>query len=82
MRVNTVLALLAVGALGYLVARRYRNDPSAPQADAVSPYRPVIEEVLHQHQGEDSPMVHAFEAALEEERHHEEQLAHETGVQV
>jgi hypothetical protein len=80
MRIQTVLMLAAAGALGYLVARRYRNNPPAPRADTGSPYTPLIAEVLHQHQGEGTPLVQAFEAALEEERHYEEQLAREVGV--
>ncbi len=64
MQARTVGLLLTVGALGYLLARRY--DTSDP---GVSPYKPIIEKVLHQHEGEDSPMVHAFEAALEHAVH-------------
>ncbi len=64
MQFRTVLLLLTVGAVGYLIARRY--DTADPQE---SPYKPVIEKVLHQHEGEDTPMVHAFEAALEHAAH-------------
>lgn len=65
MQARTVLLLLAVGTVGYLIARRY----DTPEAEG-SPYKPVIEKVLHQHQGEDTPMLHAFEAALEAEKQH------------
>ena len=80
MLVRNIALLFAAGAIGYLIARRYTVSvaPSGPSPSAIAP---VVEEVLHQHHGEDSTMVHAFEVALEEERHHEEQLAQDVGVQ-
>lgn len=38
---------------------------SAPTGD--DPVVPVVEEVLHRHEGEDTPMVHAFEEAVAHE---------------
>ncbi|MBV9848139.1 MAG: hypothetical protein JO250_00485 [Armatimonadetes bacterium] len=78
MKVTKLLTLLAVGATGALLYRRYAES-TAPLPGA-SPVAPVVEDVLKKHQGEDSPMVHAFEEALEEERRYEEQLAHDAGV--
>ena len=84
MKLEAFFSLLAIGVAGALIVRRLNENAAASatasSAPAVSPYVPVVEKVLHQHEGEDSPMVHAFEAALEEERRHEEQLAHDTGV--
>lgn len=84
MKITQLLALLAVGAAGALLVRRYTASTHSSGADLagnpLSPLTPVVETVLHQHEGEDSPMVHAFEQALEEERRHEEQLAQEVGV--
>ena len=81
---SQLCSLLAVGAAGALIVRRLSetsaSGPSPSAAPAQSPYVPVVENVLHQHEGEDLPMVHAFEEALEEERRHEEQLAHDVGV--
>ena len=82
MKITNLLLIVAVGAAGVLLARRYVQ--STPDTGAAGPAHsalaPVVETVLHQHEGEDSPMVHAFEQALEEERRHEEQLAHDVGV--
>ena len=84
MKVTKLLTLLAVGAAGALLYRRYAEStaplPGESPAPAPSPVAPVVEDVLKKHQGEDSPIVHAFEEALEEERRHEEQLAHDAGV--
>ena len=78
------MTLLAIGAAGALIVRLLSQSASRARASfshaRSSPYVPVVENVLHQHEGEDSPMVHAFEVALEEERRHEEQLAHDVGV--
>ena len=84
MKPQHFFALLLVAVAGALIVRRLTENaqasaPSLP-APAPSPYIPVVEKVLHQHEGEDLPMVHAFEAALEEERRHEEQLAQDAGV--
>ena len=32
---------------------------------SLGPMREIVEEVLHEHRAEDTPMVHAFETALE-----------------
>ena len=37
----------------------------------VEPVAHVVEETLHKHEGEDNPIVHAFEEALEEKAKHE-----------
>ena len=68
MPLKTMLLLLTVGAVGYLIARPY-STATRDIADTPSPYVPVIADVLHEHEGEDTPMVHAFEAALEHATH-------------
>ena len=82
MKLTTLLMVAAVGAAGMLLVRRPTQPAPASEAASppVSPHVPVVENVLHQHQGEDTPMVHAFEQALEEERRHEENLASDGGV--
>jgi len=47
-----------------------------------SPYAEVVAETLREHQGEDTPLVHAFEEALETESRMERQLAHDTGLRL
>ena len=83
MKFENFMALVTVGVAGALIVRRLNENALAPAlaspAPASSPYVPVVEKALHQHEGEVSPMVHAFETALEEERRHEKQLAHEVG---
>lgn len=80
MQLRNIALLLVAGATGFLIARRYSVSAAPSGPNAASTVKPVVEKVLHQHQGEDTPMVHAFEAALEEERQHEEQLAKDVGV--
>ncbi|MCW3058647.1 MAG: hypothetical protein JWQ02_468 [Capsulimonas sp.] len=48
--------------------------------DGKSPYREIVADTLSQHEGEESPMVKAFEEALEQETHLEKQLAQDIGL--
>ena len=48
--------------------------------DGRSPYREIVADTLSQHKGEESPMLKAFEEALEQETHLEKQLAQEIGL--
>lgn len=48
--------------------------------DGKSPYREIVADTLQDHKGEQSPMVKAFEEALEQETHTEKQLAEEIGL--
>ena len=82
MKAIKLLTLLAFGTAGALVIRRLTASAPAPDAPMPTPppHVPVVERVLHEHEGEETPMVHAFEQALEEERRHEEQSAGAAGV--
>ena len=67
MKSQNMIVLLAVAAAALLVFKK----KSAPQTVGSngepdnSHVVQVVEETLHKHEGEDSPMVHAFEEALE-----------------
>ena len=47
------------------------NSPKVPK---------MVERTLHEHEGEASPFVQAFEEALEEEAHHDKSPAHSAGL--
>lgn len=63
---NTILAL-AGAALALLLIKSFQSQPerrtSAPAPDP-GPVVSVVEATLHQHEGEHSPFVEAFEEAL------------------
>ena len=56
---NFWFLLAAVGAAYLLLKKK-------DEAPATTPVVRVVEETLHQHEGEDNPIVHAFEEALEQ----------------
>ena len=60
MKLQTVLFWGAVAGAAYLLLRK-SNGETGKSADVVH----VVEETLHKHEGEDNPIVHAFEQALE-----------------
>ena len=67
MKAQKLLLLLAVTAAALLVFKKQSDSQTVGgSADAEnSPVAKVVEETLHQHEGEDNPIVHAFEEALE-----------------
>jgi len=73
MNITKVLVAAAITAGAVLLASKLWNDAQLPEAAAEK--RPplagpkvthVIENTLHKHEGEESPMVQAFAEALEE----------------
>ena len=80
----------AVATAVVVLARREMRSRTRRDAEAdvrsrrgeSSPYRGVVEETLKQQTGSDTPMVRAFEQALEEEHRLERQLARETGLRI
>lgn len=67
MKTQKLLLLLAVAAVALLVFKK-QDGAQATGGSAESDHSPVVqvvEETLHQHEGEDNPIVHAFEEALE-----------------
>ncbi len=67
MKTQKLLLLLAVAAAALLVFKK-QDGPQATGGSGEpnnSPVAQVVEETLHQHEGEDNPIVHAFEEALE-----------------
>lgn len=80
------LAVAAVAAAGVALALSRRRAfwdrqmrESAKTFDR-SPYSDMIADQLKEHEGEDTPLRHAFEDALEIETRLEQQLARETGL--
>jgi hypothetical protein len=65
MKMQNMLFLLAVAGIAYLLFKK-QSENSAP-----APLVPLIEETLHKHTGEDTPVVHAFEEALEQKNAHQ-----------
>lgn len=66
MKTQNLLLLLAAAGAAYLALRK--KDTAAEPAAA--PVVRVVEETLHKHESEDSPVVHAFEEALAEKAGH------------
>ncbi len=64
MKTQNLLLLVAGVGIMYLLLRK--KDTEAAAAPVVR----VVEETLHQHEGEDNPIVHAFEEALEQKAKH------------
>ena len=60
MKTQNLLLWLAVAGIAYLLLKK------KDEAPATTPVVRVVEETLHQHEGEDNPIVHAFEEALEQ----------------
>ena len=73
MKPQTLLLLLAVAVAAYLLLKK--KDETSAAASAPSPVVQVVAETLHQHEGEDTPIVHAFEEALEQKAKQEETTA-------
>jgi len=73
----SVAAAASVGAAAVLARRR--GEPF-DVGHALPHFSGVIAEVLHEHEGEESPIPHAFEDAFQEEEELERQLARETDV--
>lgn len=81
MNIKTLIVLLAAAAVAaYLIKNdRGKAQNAASQAPAMpktdnSQVVHLIEETLHRHEGEDNPIVQAFEAALEHETKHDNGL--------
>lgn len=80
MNARTIILALAGGGLVLLLTKSFQSQPEkassapvpAPQAPAAaaSPVAAVVEETLHQHEGEHSPFVEAFAEALHPETAH------------
>jgi len=67
MNARTIILALAGGALALLLIKSLQSQPerSVPSpAPAPGPVVSMVEETLHQHEGEQSPFVEAFEEAL------------------
>ena len=64
MKPMQLLLIVGAAAAAYWLVKKYAPE-SLPQAADNAPVVHLVEETLHDHAGEDSPMVHAFEAALE-----------------
>lgn len=85
MKYQNILITLAVAAIAIPLLKSlydWAQTPSGAQStNGASPkVKKMVEQTLHQHEGEDSPFVQAFEEALEEETHHEQALAHSAGL--
>ncbi|BDI30841.1 hypothetical protein CCAX7_28920 [Capsulimonas corticalis] len=89
MNVKKILFWAAAVAVAVPVARvvwlrrQESSDTDARRSakfDGKSPYREIVADTLHEHKGEESPMVRAFEEALEQETHAERQLAQDIGL--
>ena len=86
MKKRSIVLLLALAGAGYLALRNKKQGeaavetacgtstitPTVAPAAAAEPAAQVVEEVLHKHEGEDNPVVHAFEEALEHKAAHAE----------
>lgn len=89
MNARTAILALAGGALVLLLIKSFRSQPEkgassaapqgqpaqTPSAPEASPVVSVVEETLHQHEGEQSPFVAAFEEALHHDAPHGTQPA-------
>jgi hypothetical protein len=67
MNVRSTILALAGAALALLLIKSFQSQPerSAPSpAPDPGPVASMVEETLHQHEGEQSPCVAAFEEAL------------------
>lgn len=69
MNARNAFAYFAATALAALVikklAEQSKDSPGKAPAPDNSKVAHLVEETLHKHEGEDNPIVHAFEAALE-----------------
>ena len=79
--------LVTAAAVGGIVVilnrRRLEQDKQTrdiSKSKDLSPYSGMIAEKLGEFDGEDTPILHAFEEALEQESHHERQLARDVGL--
>lgn len=69
------LYLAGTGALALLVRALTSQTTPAAAPPPHSPLAPVVAKTLHKHEGEASPMVEAFEHALQQEAKHGSGLA-------
>ena len=73
MKLQTVLFWAAVAGAAYLLLKKPEAAPSGATGRSLNPddapVLHVVEETLHKHEGEDNPIVHAFEEALEHKHH-------------
>ena len=76
---NLILGLVAGTAVA-LVAKKVMDGRMSAAEGASGDAVRVVQNVLHEHAGEDKPFVHAFEEALEQETRAEAQLAEEAGL--
>jgi hypothetical protein len=71
-----LISLVAAASVVYFLktvtnkAQKAGSPAAAPSKADNSQVVHLVEETLHQHEGEDNPIVHAFEAALEQETKH------------
>jgi len=83
--VVTALAFAAVASMVVILNRRRaewdRQMRESSKSMPRSPYSNLIAKKLGEHNGQTSPILHAFEEALEAETRLEQQLARETGLQ-
>ena len=65
---NLFVLLAAATGAAYLIktysSKKTGSPASAPVNEDNAKVVHLVEETLHQHEGEDNPIVHAFEAAL------------------
>ncbi len=67
MNTRNTLVFLAAAAVAVVVVKKFagRSETASGGSPDNSRVAHLVEETLHQHEGEDNPVVHAFEAALE-----------------
>ncbi len=78
MKPQNLLLLFAAAGAAYLLLKKQDGSAAATgrkttaTEPAVAPVVPMVEETLHKHEGEDNPIVHAFEEALAQKAGHED----------
>ena len=74
MKKRNLLFLLALTGAAYLALKKKKEGDvplgTVSETPMAEPVVHVVEETLHKHEGEDNPIVHAFEEALEEKAKH------------
>lgn len=83
MKKRNIVFLVALTGAVYVALKNKKQSEAPAGAAGVTPSATVsetpmaesvvhaVEETLHQHGGEDNPVIHAFEEALEEKAGHE-----------
>lgn len=73
MNARTAILALAGGALFLLLIKSFQSQPEKTASSPIPDTNPVaslVEETLHQHEGEQSPFVEASEEALHSDTPH------------